>query len=248
MRTSERAPLENHVASLRERSSDEWCGELECGPTLPMSTGVRIASTLGQGVEVRLDVRRLVWSQTAVAALPRKRAVPRPSGKDRLPPSRVDVVLPVVLSEHAARPPLGRKAGRKPPPVGTRGLVHRAGRGSSSSAAASSNASSTPTSVTTTSTARTERSSCDRRTPTPKHRLPNQPRLQRHESDDENCSADSATNTKLRLRSQLCTAPHAQPGARHERVATTSAAFSRSATVNDSFDPYVGVQSGSWRR
>lgn len=79
-----------------------------------MSSGVRIASTPCEGVEVRLDVRPLVCPQTVVAVLPCKRAVPRPSGKARLPPSRVDVVLPVVLCEQAARLPLGWKAGRKP--------------------------------------------------------------------------------------------------------------------------------------
>jgi hypothetical protein len=56
----------------------------------------------------------MVWQQATGAALPCKRAVPRPSGKARLPLSRVDVLLPVALSERAARPPLGRKAGRCP--------------------------------------------------------------------------------------------------------------------------------------
>lgn len=34
----------------------------------------------------------------------------------------------------------------------------------------------------------------------------------------------------------------------HERTATTSAALSRSTVVKDPSGPYVGVQSGSWRR
>jgi hypothetical protein len=110
----------SHARAERAIEREPRAANSSMARPLPMSTGVRIASTPGQGVEVRLDVRRLVWPQTAVAALPCKRAVPRPSGKARLPPSRVDVVLPVVLSEHAARPPLGRKAGRKSPPVGTR--------------------------------------------------------------------------------------------------------------------------------
>src|SRR5712692_8238637 len=49
----------------------------------------------------------------AAVPSPGKRAVPRPSGKARLPLPGVDVRHPLMLSERAACLPLGRRTGRK---------------------------------------------------------------------------------------------------------------------------------------